>query len=192
MDDFFDKGFSSYETSNSDYSTEISQLNNQMFIEVNNIKYQLKEIIIFNSKNDYTLRNIVDKVKLYARNEKIYEILIKIILSILGKEDNNYKFNKFMSTQHKKRIIKIGDIRFGLNRHKSLLFKFLCDNIGLNCCVIRNNVIKDGLIYEDHCWNIILINSTKVVVDFKRFPGRLVVPNNQFTKDYYQLNLVQI
>ena len=95
-----------------------------------------------------------------------------------------------MNSNHKKQNINLGEIRHGLDRHKSLLFKYLCDNLGLNCCIVRKNLFEKDLIYEDHCWNIIFIDNKKLVIDFKNYPGRLIIPDNKFTIEYYQINLI--
>ena len=190
LDMFFDKGFSSYDNLNSDFSTEIIEDNNSIFIDVDKNTYQLREIIIVNSKTDPTLKDLLEKVKMLSKDGSIYKKIIDLIITVLGNENNYYKFNKFMNSKHHKQNINLGDIRYGLDRHKSILFKYLCDNIGINCCIVRKNVLEQDIIYEDHCWNIIVIDGQKIVIDFKNYPGRLIIPNNRFTIEYYQIDLI--
>ena len=193
IDGFFDYGFTSSLTNNSSYSTDIS-INKSFLINTELNRYQIRENIIFNSKNDGLLKNILDECKLLVKNESAYQKIINIILRIHGTECDNYKFNKFMSSNFAKYNninVKIGDIRYGLDRHKSLLFKYLCDNIGLICCVFRkNNINEDTLITETHTWNLIKIKNSLAIVDFRYFPGRILAPNNQFTIDYYKINSI--
>ncbi len=190
LDKFFDKGFSSYETLNSDLATSLSSNNSSIFIEVDQIRYQLRETIVIDSTTDSVLKEMLEKVKMLAKDNKIYKKLIDLIVIVFGNENNYYKFSKYMNSNHKKQNINLGEIRHGLDRHKSLLFKYLCDNLGLNCCIVRKNIFEKDLIYEDHCWNIILIDDKKIVIDFKNYPGRLIIPDNKFTIEYYQINLI--
>ena len=193
IDGFFDYGFTSSLTNNSNYSTN-NFLNKKFLINTEHNRYQIRENIIFNSKNDSLLKNILDECKLLVKNESAYQKIINIILRIHGTECDNYKFNKFMSSNFAKYNninVKIGDIRYGLDRHKSLLFKYLCDNIGLICSIFRkNNINEDSLITESHTWNLIKIKNNLAIVDFRYFPGRILAPNNQFTIDYYKINSI--
>jgi len=36
-------------------------------------------------------------------------------------------------------IVKLGDLHFGVCRHRALLFKVLCDALGLSCALVRGN-----------------------------------------------------
>lgn len=190
LDKFFDNGFSSYENLNSDISTDLVSNSSSIFVEIHKARYQLRETIIIDSNNDELVKQLLDKASIYAKDNTIYQKLINLILIFFGKSDEMYKFNKFMNSKHRKQNIYLGDIRYGLDRHKSLLFKYLCDNLGLNCCIVRKNILQKDLIYEDHCWNIIIIDKQKIVIDFKNYPGRQIIPDNKFTIEYYQLNLI--
>ena len=65
----------------------------------------------------------------------------------------------------------IGEIRHGVCRHKSLLFKFLCDKTDIDCVLIRGDVCG----YENggHAWNIVNIDSSNYMVDVRNYPGKL-------------------
>lgn len=190
LDKFFDKGFSSYDTLNSDFSTDLNETNMSLYTQSDKQRYQIRENIIIDSSVDLTLKSLLEKVMLLPKDNKIYSTIIQLILTILGQDNDNNKFNKFINASHQKQNIMIGNIRYGLDRHKSLLFKYICDNIGLNCSIVRRNDIQQNLVYEDHCWNIIVIDSKKVVIDFKNYPGKLVLPDNSYTIEYYQLDLI--
>ncbi len=114
----------------------------------------------------------------------------------MGEECDDFKFNKFItnhSAKYNTNFINIGDIDCGLDRHKSLLFKYLCDILNLNCSLFRNiKTDSNSNIYDDHVWNLILINGKIYVVDFKYFPNKIVYPNNIDTSKYYKVHRFEL
>lgn len=195
LDGFFDLGHTSTSSENSNYLTDVNKFKDQdLFIMKNQTRYQTREVILVDAKKDYQLNSLLDKCKLLERNSSIYQKIIEKILILLGDNSIDRDFNKFVTyyaNKNNTNIINICDVRDGLDRHKSLLFKYLCDNIGLNCCLVRSNTInEDGFIVEDHCWNLIQINNIKLVVDFRYNNGKIMEPSNNFTKSYFKLNLI--
>jgi len=195
LDGFFDIGSTSSLFSNSNSSININDfiLKNTITVK-NQTKYQIREVILIDKKKDNNLDIILNECMLLERNNLIYEKIISKILSLMDNDCNDTDFNKFMLyyfNKNKKNIINIGDIRNGLDRHKSLLFKYLCDNIGLNCSIFRENKInQDGFIFEDHIWNLIQIDNIKLIVDFRYNNGKIIEPIDDFTKSYYKTNSI--
>ena len=195
LDGFFDIGHTSSSSENSNYLIDVDKFKDQdLFIMKNQIKYQIREVIYINSNRDAKLNNLLKSCRLLERNSDIYRKIIEKILILLGNNSKDIDFNKFITyytIKNKTNIINICDIKDGLDRHKSLLFKYLCDNIGLNCCIVRNNKINhDGFIVEDHCWNLIQINNTKLIVDFRYNNGKILKPEDNFTSSYFNINLI--
>ena len=195
LDGFFDNGYLENSSDERLYSTDIEIFpHDYKTISGEGTKYQVRETIIVDSEDDGNLKKILDKCKIMKRNNQIHRKIIELILSLMGHDCNDNQFNKFMSKYYddnETTLINLGEIRNGLDRHKSLLFKYLCDNIGLNCCLIRktkNNEV--GLIVDDHCWNLIYTDDKKLVVDFRYFIGKIINPDNDSTKQYYGINLI--
>ena len=181
-DYFFDMGF------NNSLSTDISTLKKNTIIESN---YQLREIILFNSNKDIYLQKIINKVIYLEKNNNIYINIINIIIKFMGLQCDDFKFNKFMqdySHKNNSNILYIGHINNGLDRHKSLLFKYLCDKVNIPCCVLRNYKINQDKIFDNHSWNLILIDKCIFVVDFKFFPNKIIKPEDEKTMNYYDIN----
>ena len=195
LDGFFDSGYSSSIANNSNYSINIDSISYKNIIlykEKN--RYQTREIILINKNVDPILFTLLKECKFLERNNNIYKKIIEQILKVFNNNNDDNKFNKFIlyySNKNNTNIIKLGDIRFGLDRHKSLLFKYLCDNIGLNCCIIRKNTINnEEYITENHCWNLIKIDNKKLIIDFRFYNGNIIEPLDDFTKEYYKINLI--
>ena len=195
LDGFFDSGYTSNIATNSNYSTDINNISyKNLILYKNQNRYQTREIIIINKNIDPILSSLLKECEIIERNNEIYKRILEKILKVIGNNKDDNKFNNFFISYSKKyntNIIKLGNVRFGLDRHKSILFKYLCDNIGLNCCIVRKNTINnEEFIIEDHCWNLIQIDNNKLVVDFRFYNGNIIEPLDNFTKEYYKINLM--
>ena len=185
---FFDIGFN-----DNVYETDLNSFKLDYIIDIGKNKnvLQKREVIIFDEEHDTNLRDIIKRVNNFEKNNKLYKNIIGVIIDYMSEECDDFKFNKFMATtafKYKTNSIYIGDIDCGLDRHKSLLFKYLCDDVGLQCSLLRNNKMDlNGNIYDDHVWNLILLNGKVYIVDFRYFPNRIVHPNNSETSKYYNI-----
>jgi hypothetical protein len=185
---FFDIGFN-----DNVYETDLNNFKLDYIIDIGKSKnvLQKREVIIFDEEHDTNLRDMIKKVNNFEKNDKLYKNIISVIINYMSEECDDFKFNKFMAAtafKYKTNLIYIGDIDCGLDRHKSLLFKYLCDNVGLQCSLLRNNKMDlNGNIYDDHVWNLILLNGKVYIVDFRYFPNRIVHPNNSETSKYYNI-----
>ena len=185
---FFDIGFN-----DNVYETDLNSFKLDYIIDIDKNKnvLQKREVIIFDEEHDTNLRDIIKKVNNFEKNKDLYKNIISVIIDYMSEECDDFKFNKFMAAtafKYKTNSIYIGDIDCGLDRHKSLLFKYLCDDLGLQCSLLRNNKMDlNGNIYDDHVWNLILLNGKIYIVDFRYFPNRIVHPNNSETSKYYNI-----
>ena len=184
---FFDIGFNDdvYETDHDNF-----KLDYIIDIDKNKNVLQKREVIVFDEEHDINLRDIINKVNNFEKNDQLYKNIISVIVDYMSEECDDFKFNKFMTAtafKYKTNSIYIGDINYGLDRHKSLLFKYLCDNVDLLCSLHRYNKMDlNGNIYDDHAWNLISIKGKIYIVDFRYFPNRIVYPNNSETSKYYK------
>jgi hypothetical protein len=72
-------------------------------------------------------------------------------------------------------LVKLGDVSKGVCRHRALLFKLLCDELGIGCLLVRGNFrgaeAGDG---GGHAWNVVsLYNGERRVVDVMHAPGKI-------------------
>ena len=181
-DFFFDIGHN-----NLTFSTNLNDFKvNNILIDNN----QIREIIVFDPIKDNNLNKINEQILNIPKDNNIYKVLIEIILNNLGNETEDFKFNKFILTHANKiksNILYIGELDIGIDRHKSLLFKYLCDKLNLPCCIFRYVSKINNKIFDKHVWNLIKIDNCIYVVDFKNFPNRIVKPTNIETEKYYRI-----
>ena len=110
---------------------------------------------------------LVDRKK----DKKLHKIIKKVRQNLAGVRDNNEKaeyiaevckhFMKFNRTKLPKgKEILLGDIigtKKACCRHLSLLFKILCDEMGVKAELIRGNYLQsDGESLSPHTWNVYL------------------------------------
>ncbi|RNE98426.1 putative Protein kinase domain [Trypanosoma conorhini] len=72
-------------------------------------------------------------------------------------------------------VVRLGDVRNGVCRHRALLFKYLCDVVQLPCYLVRGeHQGPDDALAERHSWNIVpLEGSRHVLVDATLSPHKL-------------------
>ena len=182
-DNFFDIGYN-----NIAYSTNLNEFKHDNIFEDN---HQLREIILFDPVKDSILRSIYLQTETFLKDNNIYNKIIEIIINHLGKETEDFKFNKFMadySSKNKSNVLYIGDAYCGVDRHKSLLFKYICDKLNLPCYIFRNITTNDNKIYDNHVWNLICIDRCVYIVDFKTFSHKIVKATDIDTENYYKIN----
>ena len=186
--DFIKDGFFDIGPNNKNFSIIIDQ-----FIRHNPTNRQgdiLREVIYIDSSKDETLSVIIDRASKLQNNKLIYINLITLINDFLGDNIDDKKFNKFLvdyQIKNGSNLIKIGDVRNGLDRHKSLLFKYLCDKLNLKCSLVRKtNYNTSNLFVDKHVFNLILINGVISVVDFKYHPKKIVKPTKESSMFYYE------
>ena len=182
---FFDIGFN-----DTVLETELNNFKLDHIIDNNNFS-QKREVIIINEDSDVNLRDMIAKIKIFEKDDNLYINIIRLIIAYMGEDCDDFIFNKFMQThsfKYKTNFVKIGDIDCGLDRHKSLLFKYLCDILNLQCSLFRNvKTDCNNFIYDDHIWNLISIKDKIYVVDFRYFPNKIVRPTNTETSKYYKI-----
>lgn len=75
-------------------------------------------------------------------------------------------------------ITQISDVVYGVCRHKSQLFKYLCDFMGIPCRMVLGKVAgKDGREYN-HMWNIVIVSDTFYFIDPHNCPEELIHHEN--------------
>ena len=186
--DFVKDGFFDIGPNNKNFSTIM-----EYFVTHNPTNKQgdiLREIIYIDSSKDETLSIIIDRASKIQNNKLIYINLVLLVNDFLGDNIDDKKFNKFLvdyQIKNGSNLIKIGDIRNGLDRHKSLLFKYLCDKLNLKCSLVRKTSYNTSNLFVDkHVFNLILINGVISVVDFKYHPEKIVKPTKESSMFYYE------
>lgn len=186
--DYIKDGFFDIGPNNKNFSTIL-----EYFINYNPTNKEgdiLREVIYIDASNDPTLSVILDRAAKIQPNKLIYMNLVSLINDFLGTDNEDKKFNRFLVSHQKQKgtnLLKIGEVKNGLDRHKSLLFKYLCDKLNLKCSIVRKTSYNNNNLFVDkHVFNLILINGVISVVDFKYHPNKIVKPSKESSMFYYE------
>eukprot|EP00966_Prymnesium_polylepis_P184825 4283576-Prymnesium_polylepis.1 len=84
----------------------------------------------------------------------------------------------------------------GVCRHRSLLFKVLCDQLrheaehtSLRCRLVRGNYEHDARSGGGHAWNVVLLDGKNYLCDVMHDPGTLYEIDSEKAKHYKRLSL---
>ena len=154
-----------------------------------------REIITVDRELDQYLMNAINYAKNATKNmneEQKVKFLYNMVRDISGNAAKGLEKSQEMAKQYCNQEVLLGDV-FAKGaascRHKSLMFKILADEVGLNAKVIRGEMGIAGDM-GGHAWNEIkLSNGKKFVVDTQN--GALInlsSPNKEeaaYLKKYY-------
>lgn len=87
---------------------------------------------------------------------------------------------KTVKSALRKNLVPIGCVTHGVCRHRSLLFKYLCDENDIPCRLVRGN-FQDG----GHAWNILFLGNQFYLVDIMHEPTEL------YTEEYKLLSIAK-
>ena len=130
-----------------------------------------REIITIDKQYDDYLNNVINyvrkKTKELSEKEKVKSIY-NLILDISEDSYKSTKKSNKLAKLAKGREVMLGKI-FEQNavccRHKGLMFKILCDEIGIKASLVRGNMI-DMYGFGGHTWNEVkLSNGKKILID---------------------------
>ena len=187
---FFDTGRI---RSDREYSKQyVFETNINFYTLYSDITKDTPEILLLDDTQDIPLQKYKKDMQLYKKtiDEKfsdtakreyfMYKTILKYVDAVMtNKSDDRstqQQLYELMNTIGVN-IIPIGFITKGVCRHKSLLFKILCDSIGYGCMLVRGELKnKKGEIVGSHAWNIIRVSNKPFIVDVRNFPDRLLDP----------------
>ena len=67
------------------------------------------------------------------------------------------------------RAVPLGAVRRGRGRQRALLFKALCDAVGLPCAYVMGKCLRGA--HKQHAWNTVIAGGRTLVVDLLHAPG---------------------
>ena len=184
-DGFFDIG-----PNNVEFSSQLTSFINSDV--TNNDGVIMREVIYFDPSRDAKLSLMIERAVKFQKKNNIYMNLIVLIESFLGDNNDDRLFNRFIIDHMKNtnsNLLMICDAKFSLDRHKSLLYKYLCDKLNLKCSIVRKTGHNETELFIDkHVWNLISINGVVHVVDFKYHLGKIITPVKETSKCYYEID----
>jgi transglutaminase/protease-like cytokinesis protein 3 len=151
-----------------------------------------REIIYVNRNEDLTLDKVFNSWKLAL--DQIYDVKIKAItlaqmvdIFYVSDKDRDNVDDLFMKemtrvTSYTYGVMELGKVIYGVCRHKSLLYKYLCDRYDIKCALIRGDVVHEG----GHAWNLVSIDGNQYLIDVRNKPDRLIEEHEFQQMDFYK------
>lgn len=152
-----------------------------------------REIIYVNRSYDIMLDKIYNSWKIAL--DLVYDLKTKAIalaqmvdIYFVSNKDKDDEFinASFMDemrhvTSATKGLMDLGKITYGVCRHKSIMYKYICDRVGISCSLIRGNADDCG-----HTWNLVLIDGKQYLVDVRNNPDRLIEEHEFQLMDFFK------
>ncbi len=137
-----------------------------------------REIIVFDANQDLALNNALHQAEIllnrYSDQANKIIALAQFVNQLMGGKVKHVvdlsekNIDQVSVNSGGQKILHIGKLTYGSCRHRSLLFKYLADRLG-----IESRVIRGGFRGGAHAWNIVRINDQYYLVDIMIYPGKL-------------------
>ena len=84
------------------------------------------------------------------------------------------------------RVVPLGEVKAGATRHRALLFKVLCDKLGLQASYDMGACVRGA--HAHHAWNTMILNRKVVLVDVVHAPGTLYPLDSDAARRYKRID----
>jgi hypothetical protein len=84
------------------------------------------------------------------------------------------------------RVVPLGEVKAGATRHRALLFKVLCDKLGLQASYDMGACVRGA--HAHHAWNTMILNRKEVLVDVMHAPGTLHPLGSDAARRYMRID----
>lgn len=132
-------------------------------------------------------------------NKEDKEISVKILVQavsilvdeMMGKDCSDSESKKDILDISKKQggsnVVNLFDITKGVCRHKSLMLKYVLDQLGIPCALIRGNISKDINIDKGrHIWNIVQIEGKCYLIDVRNASDQLIDTTSDLIPQFFK------
>ncbi|KZV39942.1 hypothetical protein F511_11322 [Dorcoceras hygrometricum] len=151
------------------------------------------EVVVVSRKLDPALEELMQIAQCIMLDSRTTEIglliqrLAELVTEHLGGPvlDANLILSKWMERSIELRtslhttVLPIGSLQVGLSRHRALLFKVLCDTVGIPCRLVKGSHYTG---FDDDAVNIVkLQDDSECLIDLMGAPGTLI-PADVFAK----------
>jgi hypothetical protein len=157
------------------------------------------EVIVCDTTVDTKLGKLLESARaaLAAEEEKEGRVraLANIVSQQLGGSLSYEDYGNFgfatdvqrAKLERKSNVLYVGDLTKGACRHRALLFKFLADQVGIECKLQRSRHVRGA--HVGHAWNLVHTEFDKVfVVDLMHSVGNLYPEGSTDANKYARLD----
>ena len=142
-----------------------------------------REVLLADAQSDEPLRSRIERAREQVRMITDPLDRIKVLAGFASDElggasrsirkDTDTHIAELMK-EARSPIVPLGALEYGVCRHRALLFKVLCDAVGIACRLVRGNYGGEGTVDGGaHAWNVVRLNGGLRVVDVMHRPGEV-------------------
>lgn len=157
------------------------------------------EVIVCDTTVDTKLAKLLETARAALAAEEDKESRVRALANIVSQqlggslsyeEYGNFGFATDVQRaklERKSNVLYVGDLTKGACRHRALLFKFLADQVGIECKLQRSRHVRGAHI--GHAWNFVYTDFDKVfVVDLMHAVGSLYPEGSTDANKYARLD----
>jgi hypothetical protein len=157
------------------------------------------EVIVCDSSADAKLGKLLDAARAALAAEEDKEGRVRALANLVSQqlggslsyeEYGNFGFATDVQRaklERKSNVLYVGDLAKGACRHRALLFKFLSDQVGIECKLQRSRHVRGAHI--GHAWNFVYTEFDKgFVVDLMHSVGALYPEGSVDANKYARLD----
>ena len=161
-----------------------------------------REILVIDAKRDNALKLLIEDA--HRLTEGVTDMKVKIqLIALLA--SNTLGGRQIWGQGHKdivnlceadikklkekngRSILFIGELEHGVCRHRALLFKRLCDEVGISSQVVRGEY-TDSRTMGRHVWNVVYLDGQYYIVDVMHDSNKLYQEGSEKAKSYKRIN----
>lgn len=201
---FFEHNFLGYDSKNIEGFYDIGRLQDtpSNFISLNEPTKVVSDILLVDSTCDLKLLSMRDQAKEICAGLLDTQLQVKLlsllVSNLMGGPQRNFvdslsiteiSNQEMKEMQKSSKIIKLGNVSFGLTRHRAILFKHLANNLGIASKLVRVSEpqIKKGA-NINHIWNIVEIDNQEFIVDTFFHPFSIYEISTESAQRYMHWN----
>ena len=200
-DGFFDCGRECEPSSYDDRSKIHTDYRNFITrFRINNIR-PIREVLLVDESKDPKLREMVKEVKSFRDSlykfldrqpgllDKImYVYLADYVENVLGGSASDRELSEELVELYRKNrhnLVYIGEITKGVCRQKGILYKYLCDKIGLDCALVRGRLARYK-VGGWHVWNLIEYDDDTHLIDVRNYQQDIIpMTDSRIDRSHY-------
>jgi len=122
-------------------------------------------------------------------------MLARLVCERLGGVVDYYAYEQYVEPAERvgmlrassgSRVVPLGKLTAGSSRHRALLFKVLCDRVGVMCSYKVGKPMRGA--HAHHAWNTVIVDGEEVVVDLIHMPGTFYPDYSDEARRYMRID----
>jgi len=162
------------------------------------------EVLLVDSAVDAGLADVIAAATELTASDETYgepsmadaaAMIARLVCERMGGAVNYHAYEQYtepaarvsiVREQSGSRVVLLGALSAGATRHRALLYKVLCDHLGIMCSYDAGTCLRGAHAY--HAWNTLILNGEVVVVDVTHNPGAFYPEASDEARQYKRID----